>query len=75
MNKRKEYITNPARVISFCVFIFGLGVTYATLTNRISKLEEFQKSVNIVKLESTLTSIQKDIEHMKIDINRLLNSK
>ena len=75
MNKRKEYITNPARVISFCVFVFGLGVTYATLTHRISKLEEFQKSVNLVKLETTLTAIQKDMEHMRIDINRLLNSK
>ena len=75
MNKRKEYITNPARVISFWIFIFGLGVAYATLTHRINKLEEFQNSVNMVKLEATLTAMQKDIEHMKIDINRLLNSK
>ena len=75
MNKRKEYITNPARVISFWIFIFGLGVAYATLTHRINKLEEFQKSVNIVKWEATLTAMQKDIEHLRIDINRLLNSK
>lgn len=68
-NKRKEYITNPARIVSFCVFIFGLWVSYATLLNRIQKLEDFDKSVDMVKIESTLSQIQTDIEWIKINLN------
>lgn len=68
-NKRKEYITNPARILSFCVFLFGLGVSYATLLNRIQKLEDFDKSIDMVKIESTLSQIQTDIERIKINLN------
>lgn len=68
-NKRKEYITNPARIVSFCVFLFGLWVSYATLLNRIQKLEDFDKSVDMVKIESTLSQIQTDIERIKINLN------
>lgn len=68
-NKRKEYITNPARIVSFCVFLFGLWVSYATLLSRIQKLEDFDKSVDMVKIESTLSQIQTDIEWIKINLN------
>lgn len=65
MNKRREYITNPARIISFCVFIFGIWVAYATLTSRITNLEEFQRSVDLVKIETTLREIQVDLSRVK----------
>ena len=61
MNKRKEYVTNPARIVSFIVFIFWLWVAYATLTNRIERLENFQKEINLVEIQSTLSQIQTDI--------------
>lgn len=68
-NKRKEYITNPARIVSFIVFIFWLWVAYSTILNRIQKLEDFQKSVDMVKIESTLTAMQKDIEWIRMNLN------
>lgn len=68
-NKRKEYVTNPARIVSFIVFIFWLWVTYATITNRIQKLEEFDKSIDMVKIESTLSQIQTDIERIKLNLS------
>ena len=68
-NKRKEYITNPARIVSFIVFVFWLGVAYSTIINRIQKLEDFQKSVDMVKIESTLTAMQKDIEWIRMNLN------
>lgn len=74
MNKRKEYITNPARIVSFCVFIFWIWVTYATITNRISKLEEFERSIDMVKIETTLTAMQKDIEYIRLNMNHILNN-
>lgn len=68
-NKRKEYITNPARICSFIVFIFGLWVAYSTILNRIQKLEDFDKSVDMVKIESTLSQIQTDIERIKMNLS------
>lgn len=73
-NKRKEYITNPARIVSFCVFIFWLWVAYASITNRIQKLEEFERSVDMVKIETTLTAMQKDIEYIRLNMNHILNN-
>ena len=73
MNKRKEYITNPARIVSFIVFIFWLGVTYASITTRIARLEEFERSVDMVKIETTLTAMQKDIEYIRLNLNHILN--
>ena len=74
MNKRKEYITNPARIVSFCVFVFGIWVTYATMSSRITSLEEFERSVDMVKIETTLTAMQKDIEYIRLNLNHLLNN-
>lgn len=64
-NKRKEYVTNPARIVSFIVFIFWLWVAYSTILNRIQKLEDFQRSVDLVKIETTLREIQVDLSWVK----------
>lgn len=65
MNKRREYITNPARIVSFIVFVFWLWVAYASITTRITRLEEFEKSVDMVKIETTLREIQVDLSWVK----------
>lgn len=64
-NKRKEYVTNPARIVSFIVFMFWLWVAYSTILNRIQKLEDFQRSVDLVKIETTLREIQVDLSWVK----------
>lgn len=61
MNKRKEYITNPARIVSFIVFVFWLWVAYTSIITRIARLEEFERSVDMVKIETTLREIQVDL--------------
>jgi len=68
-NKRKEYITNPARIVSFIIFIFWLWVAYASIVSRIQKLEDFDKSIDMVKIESTLSQIQTDIERIKMNLS------
>lgn len=70
MNKRKEYITNPKNIIAIIVFIFWLWVAWTTLNNRINKLEEFKDTVNMVEIQATLSSIQKDIERIKIELQK-----
>ena len=67
-NKWKEYVTNPARIVSFIVFVFWLWVAYASMISRIQKLEEFERSVDMMKIESTLTAMQKDIEYIRLNM-------
>lgn len=64
-NKRKEYVTNPARIVSFIVFVFWLWVVYASIVSRIQNLEDFQRSVDLVKIETTLREIQVDLSWVK----------
>ena len=66
MNKRKEYITNPARIVSFCVFIFWIGVTYATMNWRIKVLEETMQTFDYV-------AIQRDLAEIKVNISWIMN--
>ncbi len=70
MQKRKEYITNPATIVTIVVFVFGLWISWATLNNRVNRLEEFQQSINMIEIQSTLSSIQKDIEWIKIELQK-----
>ena len=64
-NKRKEYVTNPARIVSFIVFVFWLWVAYANIITRITRLEEFERSIDMVKIETTLREIQVDLSWVK----------
>lgn len=71
MLKIKEYLTNPATWIAFWFFIFSLGWTYASLNNRISDLEKFQEEANIMELKTILVQVQKDIEWIKNDMQKM----
>lgn len=60
----------PNLIISLITFIFTLWVTYATLNNRIKKLEEKMEKIDIEKIWITLTEIQKDIEYIKKNMDK-----
>lgn len=49
-------------MISFVVWIVAWCFT---LSNRVARLEEFQASVNIVEIQTTLKEIQTDISRIK----------
>lgn len=66
MQKRLEYIKNPATIITMIVFVFWLWVGRTTLNNRIQNLEDFRSEVNIIE-------IQKDIQEIKVNISRIMN--
>lgn len=68
--KRYEYIFSPATVVSLLVAIFWFWVTRWTLNYRINRLEDFQKEVNLVEIQSTLAAMQKDIERIRIQLQR-----
>lgn len=71
MQKRYQHLTNPATIISFIVAVFWFGITWWTLNNRINHLEEFQSTINMVEIQSTLATIQSDINWIKLSLTQL----
>ena len=65
MQKIKDYLTSPATWISFIVFVFWLGGLYATTNNRITELEKKYNEMDLIKIQTTLSQIQTDIEWIK----------
>lgn len=60
----KEFF-DPANIWKTIIFIFGLWVTYGTLSYRISVLEKFKEEADIVQIKTTLGKIQTDLEWLK----------
>jgi len=61
----KEFFDSPANIWKTIIFIFGLWVTYGTLSYRISVLEKFKEEADIVQIKTTLGKIQTDLEWLK----------
>ena len=70
LEKIKNYLSNPAVWISFLCFVFGLGVSYATLNSRISALEKEQAELDAAYIQTTLAQIQTDIQWIKIELQK-----
>lgn len=71
MTKIKDYLTNPATWIWFIVFVFWLGMSYATLNSRLSVVEEKQEEFNVIQIQTQLAEINKNIAWIQKDIERL----
>lgn len=68
MPKIKEYLSNPATWISFCVFLFWLWGIYTSMNMRISTLEEQIAEINVTDIKVTLAEIQKDLQWIKSEM-------
>lgn len=71
INYMKEWLNQPATIWKIVIFIFWLWVTWSSLNYRISNLEEFQKSVDIVEIQTTLAEIKSDITWIKVNIDKI----
>lgn len=68
LTMRIERIKKPTTIWSIIIFVFSLGGVYATMNNRISRLEEFKANVDVVKINTTLAQIQSDLERIKNEL-------
>lgn len=73
MNKWKEYITNPARIVAFCTFLFWLWITRWTLKFQINNLQEKTAEIDIVKgqyydIQTKLAEIQTNLSWIMANI-------
>ena len=65
----QQRLLQPQTLISIICFIFGLGVVWATLNNKINTLEKKIQEVDNLDLNTKLAQIQTDIEWIKAKLN------
>lgn len=68
LSMRLERLKKPTTIWSILVFAFTLGGLYATFNARINALEDFRKEVDVVELQKSIVSIQKDVERIKLNM-------
>lgn len=68
-----ERLKQPATIWKLVLFVFWLGVTWSSLNYRVSRLEEFQSTVDIVEIQTTLAEIKSDIAWIKVNIDKINN--
>ena len=67
----KERLNQPWTIWKIVIFIFWLGVTWSSLNFRISRLEEFQSTVDVVEIQTTLKEISTDLSWIKSELSKL----
>lgn len=60
-----ERFKQPSTIWKIAIFIFWLWATRSSLNYRISRLEEFQETVDVVEIKTTLAQIQSDLNRIK----------
>ena len=68
-----ERLKQPATIWKLVLFVFWLGVTWSSLNYRIQRLEEFQSTVDIVEIQTTLKEISTDLSWIKSELSKLNN--
>lgn len=66
-----ERLKQPATIWKLVLFVFWLGVTWSSLNYRVSRLEEFQSTVDIVEIQTTLKEISTDLSWIKSELSKL----
>ena len=66
-----ERLKQPATIWKLVLFVFWLGVTWSSLNYRVSRLEEFQDTVDIVEIQTTLKEISTDLSWIKQELSKL----
>lgn len=71
MNSLYEFITNPATLVEFIVFVFSLWAMWSKLNWRISALEKKTEEIDVSKIETKLAEISTDLQWVKMELQKL----
>ena len=69
MEQLFNYITSPDTMISFIVFVFGLGAIYTSVTWKLKELEKRVEKIEDLDLDSRLTKMQTDIDRIRTTLD------
>ena len=59
-----NYLTNPANIVSFVIFVFWLGMTWANLNSKLKEIEKRVDKIEDLDLDSRLTEIQTNLRRV-----------
>ena len=59
-----NYLTNPANIVSFVIFVFWLGMTWANLNSKLKEIEKRVDKIEDLDLDSRLTEIQTNLKRI-----------
>ena len=71
MEERLIYLTNPANLVSFVIFIFWLWVTWSNLNWKTKDLERRVNKLEEADLETKLREIKIDLDWIKKELQKL----
>lgn len=71
MEDRLIYITNPANLVSFIIFVFWLWATWSKLNWKIKECERRLDKLDELDLDSRLTQMQIDLDWVKKSLDEL----
>lgn len=71
MEDRLIYITNPANLVSFVIFVFWLWATRSKLNWKIKECEKRLDRLDELDLDSRLTQMQIDLDRVKKTLDEL----
>lgn len=71
MEDRLIYITNPANLVSFVIFVFWLWATRSKLNWKIKVLEEKMEELDAAKIEVKLAEILADLAWIKEELKKV----
>lgn len=71
MEEFVNYITQPGTIVSFIVFIFGLGATWSSLNGRLKDCEKRLEKIEEADLETKLAEIKTDLQRIKAELQKI----
>lgn len=72
MEQLYSYITNPAVIVNFIVFVFWLGVIYSKMNTKMDEMEKRIEKIEDLDLDARLTKLQTDMDWVRLTLDKYL---
>lgn len=72
MEELYSYITNPAVIVNFIVFIFWLWVIYSKMNTKMDEMEKRIEKIEDLDLDARLTKLQTDMDWVRLTLDKYL---
>lgn len=71
MEELFSYLTDPANILSFIIFIFWLWATWSSLNWRLKECEKKLEKIDEADIEARLAEIKTDLQRIKTELQKI----
>ena len=71
MDQLYSYLTNPATIINFVVFVFSLWAMRANFNSKLNELEKRIQKIEDLDLDSRLTRMEANLDWIRTTLEKL----